>query len=142
METQTKVKVETKTDIKVVLIDETDGWADEIKAKVNKISTAYLYDKSEKTYCAEITPSFYLIPLYYVVDFGDFERDEELEEEIHNEFHNEQPIYMHCYSIEKYEHANEQSTSCLNIEIESHESEKYNKFMDSLEENFKCNHPI
>jgi len=58
------------TDFYVVKIDETRYWDVDFRRKngINSISRVYLFDKNEHTYCAEMTYSYWLIPLYILVD--------------------------------------------------------------------------
>ncbi len=142
METLTEKKKATKTDIQIVLVDETYGWSDKIKNQVGKIYTAYIYDKSVATHCCEITPSYELVPLYYSTEFAEHKYSEAVEEEIQNEFHNAEPIYMHCSAVEKLEHANVNHFKNMNKMFVGRESDAYKKFMADNEEYFKCNHAI
>lgn len=51
------------TDFKVVLIDETEYWHEDIAKKAKKIWKVYFYDASEQTHCCELTPSYWLLPV-------------------------------------------------------------------------------
>lgn len=83
--------------VAIVAINETEHMSDELKEKSGgAIYTLYLYDPEEATYCAEITPSFYLIPFdYYTKERLSDEDDSEYGADILGE-----PIYMHCRSVE------------------------------------------
>jgi hypothetical protein len=49
---------------KIVVLDETEYWREEIVAKAGKIYGAYLFDANRHVNCCELTPSYELYPLY------------------------------------------------------------------------------
>ena len=49
---------------KVVVLNETEYWSDEIRARAGLIYQAYLFDANRHVHCCEITPSYELYPLY------------------------------------------------------------------------------
>lgn len=144
METLTEKKKQTWTKFMVVMIDETEGWSDEIKAKVDKIFTVYLYDASVVTCICEPTPAYYMIPLYYNVDFKEGEeRDEEVLDEIDSEFHTaEQPDYKRCSFVEGQTHANMKNLKNLNHRVRSRENKFYDEIVETAREYLDCNHVI
>lgn len=138
----TTIKKPTLTDIQVIEIDDTQYWNKEIKSKVDKISTVYLYDKSVVTNLMEITPSYELRPLYYNVTYrADQERDEAIEEEIDSNFRNEEIIYVHCSDTEKLVHA-DMSRMKNNKRFVGRRSRAYIRFIEELVEYYTCNHII
>jgi len=58
-------KKNIKPKFRVVAIDETEHWSDDIKAQ-GKVWGVYLVDMNRYTYCCELTPSLELHFLYYV----------------------------------------------------------------------------
>lgn len=130
----------TKTDIQLVVIDETRYWSDDIKSKVKSIKTVYLFDKSVATHLCTIFPSYYLIPLYYDVNFGDNTENDELREEIDSEFSNEEPKYFDCSYVNKLKCVSVHQDH--NQEFEGRDNQPYDEFMTDKEEYFKCNHII
>ena len=138
----TTIKKPTLTNIQVIEIDDTRFWTPEIKSKVDKISTVYLYDKSVVTNLMEITPSYELRPLYYNVTYrADQERDEAIEEEIDSNFRNEEIIYVHCSDTEKLVHA-DMSRMKNNKRFVGRRSRAYIRFIEELVEYYTCNHII
>lgn len=132
-----------KTDFQIVELDTTYGWSDKIKSRVDKIFTVYLYDKSVVTNCAELTPSYELIPLYYNITTKPSQRrDEQLEEEIDSEFGNEEPIYMHCKDVEKLQHADFSRLKHINKKLVGRKSRAYRRQVEELTEYFQANHII
>lgn len=131
-----------KTDIQIVKIDQTHFWVDDIKKKVGKIYTVFLYDKSVVTHCSEITPSYYLIPLYYITEFQPHKYSEEIESEIDEQFGSEEPKYMHCTDVEKLHHADVSRLINFNKRITGRESEFYNNFIEETKEYLTANHVI
>lgn len=84
-----------KPNICVVAINETEGWSDDIKKKVEKIETVYLYDKNLVFHLCEITPSSELHPLYYVPHFlPEYEEDDEIRDDIENEVVHQDITYL------------------------------------------------
>lgn len=134
----------TQTKIQIVKIDQTKHWSDKITKEIGKIYTIYLYDKSVITYLSELTPSYYLIPLYYSTEFGEHKYSEQVAEDIQSEFSNEEPIYMHCKDVDKLEHYPlcfprfRQDT--LNKWCAGRKSKAYATFMEETKEYFTANH--
>lgn len=142
MSTEIKKKAEL-TDIQIIEIDHTYHWSDEMRAKVDRICTVYLYDRSVVTHCAELTPSYELIPLYYNFSTKPNQvRNDELAEEIDNEFHNEEPIYIHCNKIETFTHVVDLAMRMKNINkrFVGRKSRAYNRHIEEMVEYFKDNH--
>ena len=71
-----------------------DGWDPEFLKKTGKIETVCLYDAGEVTHLCEFTPSYYLIPLYYVTEKQiDDATDAELAGVL------AEPFYVHCHQV-------------------------------------------
>lgn len=90
------------THFKVILIKETNYWADgELKTAAGEIYTAYLYDAARTINLAELRPSFEMHPMYYVTknEINDDEQ-EKLNMELNN---NLESSYIHCHYIESLE---------------------------------------
>ena len=127
--------------IALVAIDETDDWLFEKKEAglIDQIHTVYAFDRNEQTYCAEMTPSFYLIPVEYVTKYTqdanawllkcvdktasavptpDELRDiqdefaEEWEDAIRDVFYDAKPIYVHCSTVEAMKIFNVEELPC------------------------------
>lgn len=45
-------------------LDQTQYWTEEATQYCDKIMTVYYYNASQHTYCCEITPSYWLTPVY------------------------------------------------------------------------------
>ena len=131
METPTLIK----SDIRVIAIDETRHWSKKLQKVCGTIKTVYMYDSSVQTYCAEITPSYELTPLYYVIEN---DVSDEVWEEVNNELANEQSIYMHCRVVDELE-----SISTENgFDFESSEDEEYKENFEEVREYLNGNHLI
>jgi len=130
---------ENKSMVKVIVLeDNLSHWSDKISNFVEKIETVYMYDASTVTYCAEVTPSFYLIPLYYIVTPLN-ETCESIVEEVEAEFYNEEPIYVHVHSIANVEG---QIFANQDFNYTDAESDEYKECIEEVEEYLKCNHVI
>lgn len=95
---------------KLVALDETHCWSDEVVAVTGRIQGIYLYDESRAIHCAELTPSYWLLFLYNVSEnpIGDYEGDEnpmvpgfDSATEFEHENGGEHGIYVHCSSIDR-----------------------------------------
>ena len=122
------------TDFRVILIDETEHWTDELKEICGTISTAYLYDNAVDVYCAELTPSKELTPLYYVI--GN-EVSDEVRELVEESFGQEEIRYVKLLpEVDR----NEAKQPTCNFEFTDARSEEYREEFDEIEEACKCNH--
>ena len=127
-----------KSSLRVILIDETEAWSNEIKEKVTSIKTAYLYDLAVVTHCASLQPSNYCEPLYYVIEGTE---DEELIEEIHNEFGRAEDGGRY-YDLIPLDQREEVRVECCDFEFETADSEEYREAFDKAVEYCKANHQI
>lgn len=137
MELEIENQVKT-TNFRVVAIDETHSFTDENLVKqCGKLSTVYFYDANERTHCCEITPSYYLMPLYIIAEN---EISDEIDEELMNIHwkYNTNPIYMHCHVVDDMKTI---EAHC-NAEYEETDSPEHKEILDSAEENLRANHLI
>lgn len=132
METATKIQ----SDIRVVAIDETQHWNDEMKEKCGKIETVYIYDANVQTNCCEVTPSYYLEPLYYNIEN---EVSDEVHEQVQSELVNDEGNYFNCRFIDQLKSIEVPIDS---IEFETSESEEYKEHYEEAKEYSNCNHLI
>lgn len=124
-----------KSDIRVVAIDETRHWDRAIQNVCGTIKTVYMYDSSVVTHCCEITPSYHLTPLYYVIEN---EVSDEVWEMVNENLVNEEPKYMHCHVVDELESiASEQE-----LDFEDSESEEYKDHFEEVREYLNGNHLI
>jgi hypothetical protein len=130
-----------KTDFKVVVIDESRDWKEDIlKRAGGKIETVYLYDANIETCCCEATPSYYLIPLYAVSALSGDELSDDVDMEIRNaQALCNDPIYVHCKDVEKmkkgtYAHAR-------NGTFYAHQGRKYRELEEQAIEYLNGNTP-
>ena len=124
-----------KSDIRVVAIDETRHWDEAIQKACGTIKTVYMYDSSVQTRCCEVTPSYYLTPLYYVIEN---EVSDEVYEMVNENLANEEPIYMHCGVVDGLESVSTKN----NFEFESSEDEEYKEQFEEVREYLNGNHLI
>jgi hypothetical protein len=91
-----------KTHFKIVVIDETDHWIDDIQKRAGAVWVAYMFDSLRHVHACEITPSYELWPLYATAwnRTGNDEVDEELESEI-IQWVGSDVEYHHVSSIER-----------------------------------------
>lgn len=131
-----------KTKFRVVELDESDGWNEDIlKAVGGKITTVYLYDEGIKTHCCELTPSYYLIPLYHLTPNFPLEDNNEDREHSRMEvdgYIEMKPIYVHCGNITP----SNIDISYLDKKYKKPYGKRYNKILDEVEDYLKCNWPV
>jgi hypothetical protein len=82
--------------MKYITVDETKYWNQSILDKIGdgRIKAVYLFNPEEKTYCCEITPSYYLTFAGYYVTKEVDEETFELIQTTSGEDH-----YRYCHSI-------------------------------------------
>lgn len=124
-----------KSDIRVVAIDETRHWTKEIQDLCGTIKTVYMYDSSVQTHCCEITPSYYLTPLYYIIEN---EVSDETYDLVNENLANEEPMYMHCNVVDELESI----ASEKELDFEDSESEEYREHFEEVREYLNGNHLI
>ena len=125
-----------KTDLKLVKIDVTHNWNEDYLKEINsgKVYDICLYDSNQVTHCCEITPSYWLVPLYS-------ETENHLEDEQWEDFMNNNtldPFYNHCSATETLNHIDDLSE--CNFEYEKSEDEKeYFEQFEEVEDDLRCN---
>ena len=124
-----------KTNFKVVAIDQTSHWSERLQELCGKIETVYLVDCGFVTHCCELTPSYDLTPLYYIIDK---DVSEEIQEEVMNEIGKEENQYFHVTFINSLKSVNVNN----NIEVEDSECDEYKEHFAEVEEYVRCNHQI
>ena len=89
--------------IKIVLLDETQNWAEVVTKPAGKVFGVYYYDPSIIVHCCELTPSYELTPLNSVPEHGpeDDEAREKLLDDIMSGDSNCNDIkYIHCHTLD------------------------------------------
>jgi len=124
-----------KSDIRVIAIDETRHWDRAIQSVCGTIKTVYMYDSSVQTYCCEITPSYELTPLYYVIEN---EVSDETYDLVNENLGSEEPIYMHCRVVDELETISSEQ----GFDFESSEDEEYKEGFEEVREYLNGNHLI
>lgn len=121
---------------RVIEINESQYWKDDIVAKAGKIFQVYLYDANVAVNMAEITPSYRLIPLYVNTEIRvDDDTDELILREIAED------TYAHCRSVDAMKSMSLNRYG-LNIKFRNSESGHYNEAVERAVEYLQGNHPI
>ncbi len=94
------------SDFWAVPIDVTQYYniADSDRPHIKKIVDVFIYDRNERTYCCEITPSYYLIYLYTTIEFADPDISEDVRDSIQQAYccyESTDDCYMHCSNVER-----------------------------------------
>lgn len=140
MTLEEKKKVKT-VKLRLILLDETKGWRDDIKEACGKIFTPYMYDENQHTYLCEVTPSYTLYPL---PSFAENEISDEMQENLMDgDNENREPIYMHVSIV------NAMTTKVANfshrldggLRYVASEGKKYKQIIEAAEEYFRGNSP-
>lgn len=138
MITEVKEKNKAKrTNFHLVAIDNTKYWRDDIQKACGKITTVYYYDKGQHTYCCELTPSYYLIPLYA---FAENEISDEVYDDLMLGIASEDPGYEHVSSVDKRKSV--KAPASLNGVYYASEGKKYRELCEAAEEYLNGNHLI
>lgn len=85
-----------RTHFKVVVIDETEYWSDEVQKRAGAVWVAYMFDSLRHVYACELTPSYELWPLYATA--WNRTENEELDEEL------EETLRLHMTHDVEYHH--------------------------------------
>lgn len=121
---------------KMVAIDETYAWSEDIVAKAGKIQQVYLYDERVVTFMCEMTPSYRLIPLYFLTEHR-------VDDDTH-EVMMAQPseeTYIHVRSVDAMKTIDLRKYNC-SVRFTNSESKLYQDALDSAVEYFQGNHVI
>jgi len=125
-----------KTNLKIIKIDVTHQWNENFLKQLGagKVFDYCIYDANQVTHCCEITPSYWIVPVYS-------ETENYLEDVQHEEFmysNNLEPFYMHCADVERLIVIDDIEN--MNFEYEQSENEKeYMEEFENVEECLKCN---
>jgi hypothetical protein len=135
-------------DAYVIAFSEMDHYfiKEEDRPNIQDIRGVYLFDRNERTFCCEMTPSYWLIHLYDEVvltpeaddALGECEKDAIYQE---YEYCGGDNIYVHCHTIEARIEANKRNTvhHYGGTEVSYDESD-YDEQLEGLQEHFCCNH--
>lgn len=135
-----KINKAKTADIRVVKLDETFGWKDDIQEACGKIFTFYFFDASQVTYCCEPIPSYLLYPLF---SYAENEISEEMKDNLDTgDRENTEARYFHCSGIDPI--AKEKGFSHHldgGLTYYSPDGKKHRQIMDAAEEYFRGNWP-
>lgn len=92
----------------LVALEETEFFSPEIKSKVGKIFTVYMYNPDEETHCCEVTPSYFCIPIDITIGYPDElydslsdEQREELMDVLEESVNGSEGTYIHVKDIDR-----------------------------------------
>lgn len=141
MLTTEKTKYKAKTaDIRIVALDETFGWRDDIKKACGRIRTIYFFDASQVTYLCSPVPNYLLYPLF---SEAENEISEEMKDKLdEGDAENREPRYFECAGIDKI--ADKQGFSHHldgGLVYYSPDGKKHRQIMEAAEEYFRGNYP-
>ena len=123
--------------LKLVVIDQTEAWSDEIVKKAGKLSAVCLYDERVETHLMDLSPSYHLTPLYTITE-------NQLDDETHEEIvmnDDLSPFYLYCRGVDA-SNPMDLSKYKVNIRFTNSESESYRNNFEDAVEYFRCNHVI
>ncbi len=145
---ETETKSRLPIDARVVAITETHHYdlPPEHARYIENIRGVYLYNANRRTYCCEMTPSFWLIFLCHSILLSKEGKaiDDEVCEKLYEEYEIDNPgnnQYVHCAVIEQLT-----KTTSNYLEYgatgESYEDSDYNEQIEGLVEHFQGNTPF
>lgn len=137
---KTKTHKAKTADIRIVALDETYGWQENIQKACGKIRTIYFFDASQVTYCCSPVPCYLLYPLF---SEAENEITEEMEEELREgDAENTEPRYFECKGIDPI--ADKESFSHRldgGLRYYAPDGKKHREIMEAAEEYFRGNYP-
>lgn len=91
--------------IMAAAVDNSICMSDTLRSEVKSVKEIYLYDETERTFCCESTPSFFLRWVDVVLEYADNVSDER-KDEIYDTFRDvymtsDPDIYMHVSAVER-----------------------------------------
>ena len=140
MTLEEKRKVKT-VKLRLILLDETKGWREDIQKACGKIFTPYMYDENQTVNLCELAPSYTLYPL---PSFAENEISDEMHENLMDgDSNSSEPIFMHVSTV------NAMTTKVANfshrldggLRYVASEGKKYRQIIEAAEEYFKGNSP-
>ncbi len=137
---EAKKKVKT-VKLRLILLDETKGWREDIQNACGKIFTPYMYDENQHTYCCEIFPSFTLHPL---PSFSENEITDEMHENLMDgDSENQEPIYMHVSTVNAMTTKGAVFSHHLDggLRYTSSDGKKYKQIIEAAAEYYRGNSP-
>ena len=138
METKNKLK---KTDFRIVEIDESKQWGEDIvEACGGKITTVYFFDANMVTCLCEVTPSYYLKPLYCIPAKEYNEISSDMQENFDAGETQCSESYHHCTGIDGI--SVKPNLINLNGTFTSYDGKKYKELCENAEEYLRGNHQI
>lgn len=127
-----------RTDFRLVAIDETKHWREDIAVACGKIFGVYMYNKNEHTYLCELAPSYTLIPLY---SYSEKEITDAIAEELMaGNFLCTDVTYVHVTQVDKLK--TQAAPANLNGIYYKNGGRKYREIMENAEEYLGCNRQI
>ncbi len=143
MITTLKEKPKAKVvDMHVIALDETKYWRDDIAKACGTIKRVYMFDRNQQTYCCEITPSYFLYPLY---SFASNEISDEIYDDLMaGDGSSREGIYMHVSDIDSMDPLPKGFSHHLDggIKYYAPDGKKYRQIIEAAEEYFRGNCPI
>ncbi len=127
-------KTRYRSKLKLVAIDETANWDEKIVKKTGKIEQVYIYDEAVTTYYAELSPSYYLTPLY-------FRTEKRMSDQVHEDMMMEpaEEIYAHCSQVDAMERVDVKKYKA-NFRFTNPDNKFYRDKFEEAREYFSRNH--
>jgi len=139
-------------DARVIALNETEFYAlpDEHKPYIRAIRGVYLYDANQRTYCCELTPSYFLIFLYNSVLLTEEGQalNDEAKEALYDVYETEnsgEDCYMHVADVDRLEKAASAGLGdyyAYGATEVSYEDSDYDDQIEGLREHFCGNPPF
>lgn len=129
-----------------VTLNETDCWIlkPEDAPFIKVMRGVYVFDRSERTYCCEMTPSYWLIHLYDLVECQPGTTEDRFQRMAsYYEGLGGDSKYVHCHEIEAIISKGERFTVCqLGATNVSYDDVSREDQMESLREHYAANWPL
>ena len=130
--------------LRLVVLNETEFWREDIQKACGKINRVYLFDSNQHTYCCEMTPSYTLIPLASFAVSENEVSEEMYEELLKGDSLNSEIMYMHVSSVDKMKTERASFSHSLDggLRYYASEGKKYNDIIEAAKDYFSGNPQI
>jgi hypothetical protein len=126
-----------------VRLDETAVWSfpEDLRPYIKRVWSVYLFDRSQAVHLCEITPSYWLAPLYQYAEFNDPPPSDEVRERINDLIDSTEhdDVYYHCHFLEGLIEKGDETRIVYRGRRDLAEDEDRDEVFEEIRERHACN---